>query len=310
MQENLKSVPKSILVFGAEARIGGPLAEFLTKQAPSVRLRLATNVASSVEVLKSHFPAAEVVIADYNDLSTLRSAVAGMEGVFVLTASGTDERPMMENLVLALKEAGTLVHLIRLVGMQPESNMRRIPQALRDHGLALPIQHPIAKLILDESGLPVTYLNSGATFMDNFYWMARPLRERRMLIWPERKIPYIDAREIGEAAGRLLLSDNPRHIGQFHTINNGHDILRFSEVAKLMTELWGEPIGHDGSREAFFAAYAEMGADTLQRMWDFFQYEAANDEVWARNDFMERILGRKPKTLAEWLLEHRDRLLH
>jgi hypothetical protein len=51
--------------------------------------------------------------------------------------------------------------------------------------------------------------------------MATCLRERRTLVWPDRKIPYIDAREIGEIAGWLLLSGNPRHIGQFHTMNNG-----------------------------------------------------------------------------------------
>lgn len=309
MQSDKKPVPKSVLVFGAEARIGGPLAEFLTREAPSVRLRLATNVASSVDALKARYPNAEVVVADYSDLETLRPAVAGMEGVFVLTPSGADERSMMTNLVTALKEAGVVVHVIRLVGMQPESNMHRIPQALRDHGLALPIQHPIAKTILDDSGLPVTYLNSGATFMDNFYWMAKPLREQRTLIWPERKIPYIDPREIGEAAGRLLLSDNLRHVGQFHTMNNGHDIMLFSQAAKLMSEVWGEPIAYEGSREAFFSAYADRGLSNLTRMWDFFQYEAANDEVWARNDFMERILGRKPITLAQWLAEHKKGLL-
>ena len=69
------------------------------------------------------------------------------------------------------QEANSAIHILRLVGLQPEANPRRIPQSLRDHGLGLPIQHPIAKAILDESDLPVTYLNSGATFMDNFFWM-------------------------------------------------------------------------------------------------------------------------------------------
>jgi uncharacterized protein YbjT (DUF2867 family) len=151
------------------------------------------------------------------------------------------------NLVAALEGSDTLVHLIRMLGMQPEANLRRVPQSLRTHGMGLPIQHPIAKRVLDDSGLPVTYLNSGATFIDNFLRNAKGLRNHRTLIWPERLIPFIDTDDIAEVAARILLSDNHRHIGQFHTMNNGQDILRFSDVARLMSEVWGVPIRHDPS---------------------------------------------------------------
>lgn len=309
MPDNRKPIPRAVLIFGAAAHIGGPLAAFLTREAPGMRLRLATSDPAKAPGLAARFPAAEVVVADLRDSATLAPAVEGIEGVFLLTPSGTEERPPMTNLTAALTRAGRVIQIIRLLGIQPEANPARIPQSLRDHGLGLPIQHPIAKAILDESGLPVTYLNSGASFMDNFLWMAEPLRERRTLVWPERMIPYVDPRDVAEAAGRLLLSDNPRHIGQFHTMNNGHDMLRFAEVAAMMSEIWGEPIAYDGSRAGFFATYAPMGERRLQYLWDFFAYEAANDVVWARNDFMERILGRKPVTLAAWLAEHRDRIL-
>ncbi|HJQ17357.1 MAG TPA: NmrA family NAD(P)-binding protein [Allosphingosinicella sp.] len=309
MSANHKRLPRSILIFGAAAHIGGPLAAFLTREAPSIRLRLSTSDAAKVEPLRRAFPGADVVQASYQDLPSLMLAADGMEGVFVLTTTGTDERPAMTNLVSALESAGTLVHLIRLLGMQPEANLARIPPSLRDHGLGLPIQHPIAKTVLDESGLPVTYLNSGATFMDNFLNMKEGLRNSGTLIWPERLIPYIDPRDIAEVAGRLFLSDNHRHIGQFHTMNNGQDILRFHEVAQMMSELWDRPIAHDGSKEAFFRAYPQMAETRRHYLWDFFQYEQDNEVVWARNDFVERMLGRKPCSLREWLIEHRDVLL-
>ncbi|HKT53820.1 MAG TPA: NmrA family NAD(P)-binding protein [Caulobacteraceae bacterium] len=309
MPYNRKPIPESILIFGAGARLGGPLAAFLAREAPLVRLRLATHSAGKADALRERFPSAEVVVADYLDVSSMRRALDGMSGAFVVTPSGTDERPAMTNLVEAAKSS-SLVHLLRVVGIQPEANAHRIPQSLRDHGLGLPIQHPIAKRILDDSGLPVTYLNCGATFMDNF--LAPPtveaLRRSRTLIWPERLIPFIDPRDVGEAAARLLLSDNHRHIGQLHTLNNGHDILRFEDVAKLMSEVWNEPIRHDSSKEAFFATYSQMGP-RRQYLWDFFQYEQDNEVVWARNDFVERMLGRKPTTLRGWLIEHRDAIL-
>lgn len=306
-----KTIPKSILIFGASGHIGGPLAAFLTHEAPSVRLRLATCADNRAKALQARFPTAEVVVADYADLPGLTKAVEGMEGIFFITPAEMQERVPTTNMVAACNASGSLVHMLRIVGLQPEANPHRIPQALRDTGYGIEIQHPIAKRILDESGLPVTYLNCGATFMDNFtrLGLGESVKRQRQLIWPERLIPWIDPRDIAEVAGRLFLSSNHRHIGQFHTLNNGHDLMRFHEVEELLSEILGEPVAYDSSREAFFETYAFMGEPVLNQIWEFFQYEQDNEVVWARNDFVERTLGRKPTTLREWLIEHRDILL-
>jgi uncharacterized protein YbjT (DUF2867 family) len=306
---NNKSIPRSVLVFGASGHIGRPLAAFLHREAPQIRLRLTSSKPERLEDLRRDFPYAEAVHADYSDLASLESAAQGMEGVWVNTTGGTDERPAMTNLVTALQEAGTAVHVLRLLGLQPEANPLRIPQSIRDAGTGLPVQHPIAKQILDWSELPVTYLNIGATMMDNFFWMADGLRRERKLIWHDRLIPFIDPRDIAEVAGRLFLSADHRHIGQFHTLNNGHDLMRFSDVAELMTDVFGEKITHDGSKEAFTNAYSRQIGPVHSELWEFFEYERANEVVWARNDFVERTLGRRPRTVREWLQEHAQPLL-
>ncbi|CAM5602790.1 hypothetical protein SALBM311S_07773 [Streptomyces alboniger] len=215
----------------------------------------------------------------------------------------------MTNLVAAVKEAGTAVHVLRVLGLQPEANPRRFPQHIQDLSSGLPTQHPLAKRILDESDLPVTYLNIGATFMDNLLRTKEGLRRERKLIWHDRLIPWIDPRDVAEVAGRLFLSGNHRHIGQFHTLNNGHDLKRYSDVAELMSEVFDEKITHDGSKESFVRAYENFGARPSTELWDFFSYEEENEVVWARNDFVERTLGRKPRTLKEWLQEHAKLLL-
>ena len=309
MSYNRKPVPSSVLIFGASGHIGGPLARLMAREAPTIHLRLASSDTARAAELQVRFPQAEVVRADYVDRASLEAAVRDIEGIFVLTTGGTDEASAMTNLVEACRSSRVSPHVIRLVGMQPESDPHRIPQSLRDHGMGLPIQHPIAKAVLSDSGLPVTFLNSGATFIDNFRWMVNGLRDRRTLVWPDRLIPYIDPSEIAEVAGRVFLSDNQRHIGQFHTMNNGQDILRFGEAAELMSEVWGEPIAYDGSRAGFFAEYAAMGERRLAYLWEFFRYEQDNEVVWARNDFVERTIGRRPTSVREWLSAHRDELL-
>ena len=306
---NSKSVPRSVLIFGAAGHIGRPLADFLQREAPQIQLRLVSSNAERVDALRRDFPFAEVVFANYFDLPSLESAAQGMEGFFVNAPGGTDERPAMTHLVAALKKAGTAVHVLRTVGLQPEANPRRIPQPVREGKVGLPMQHPIVKRILDESDLPVTYLNLGATFMDNFFWMKEGLTRERKLIWHNRLIPFVDPRDIAEVAGRLFLSDNHRHIGQFHTRNNGHDLMRFSDVAELMSEVFGEKITHDGRKESFLQAYSQQLGPIASELWEFLEYERANEVVWARNDFVERTLGRKPVTVREWLQEHADLLL-
>ena len=309
MAYNHKKIPESILVFGAAGRIGGPLARYLAREAPSIRLRLATHSPEKAFALQTAFPTAEIVLADYSDLPSLRTAVDGMEGVFAVAPSGTGERIATGNMIAALQGSSALIQYVRLLGLLPGANPHRIPAKLKAMS-SLPVEHALAKAMLDESGLPVTYLNCGATFMDNFilFGMAEGLRRDRTLIWPERLIPWLDTRDVGECGARILLSDNHRHIGQFHTLNNGQDILRFHEVASLMSELWGEPIRYDGSKESFFAHYAHIGS-RLEVLWEFFQYEQDNEVAWSRNDCLEQILGRKPKSLRDWLIEHKDVIL-
>lgn len=123
----------------------------------------------------------------------------------------------------------------------------------------------------------------------------------RTLIWPERQIPYIDPLDIAEVAGRLFLASHRRNVGQFHTMNNGQDILKFRQVAEIMSEIWGEAIAYDGSQDAFFREYASMGTSRLQFLWNFFEYERENEEVSARNDFVARIIGRQPTPVRDWL---------
>lgn len=211
MTYNRKPVPRSILIFGASDHIGGPLAEFLAREAPAIRLRLATHSARKIEALQSRFPSAEIVVADFFDVASLSAAAASMEGIFVVTPGGLDERAAMTNLVAASCSAGTLIQMIRIMGLHPDENPKQIPQALRDDGAGIETQHLIAREVLDNSGLPVTHLNCGATFMDNFIRLgqAMPVRKERKLIWPEHLIPFIDPCEVGEVAGRLFLSDKP-----------------------------------------------------------------------------------------------------
>lgn len=305
----IKPVPNSIAIFGASGHIGAPMARYLRFHAPSIRLRLIGSNPDKVEQLRQEHPGAEVVQANYFDQASLDAALAGIQGLMVITTTMLDERPAMTNLVAAVRKSASLIHMIRLTGMQPDTNLQRIPKVLRDFGLGIETQHPIARQILDDAQMPVTYLNCGASFMDNYLRMASSIEEG-VLRWHNRRVPYIDPREVGEAAARLLLSDDSRHVGQLYTINNGQPALRPSDVAQMLSEMLMRPIAHDGSREGLFKFFQPLMDAGLvpefvpEYLWNFFEYEDANEHVWVPNQFMENLLGRQPTTLRAWLLEH------
>lgn len=289
--------------------MGSPLISFFTQSASQVKLRLATSTKEKQEALQQSFPMAEVVEANYLDLSSLKVAVSDMEGIFVVTPSAMDERQPMENLVKAVKEAKCAIHIIRVVGLLPEMNHSQITPGLKAHGLGIPIQHPIARKILEESGLPVTFLNIAATFIDNFLQMRISLRHERRVVYHNRLVPFLDPSDAAEVAARLFLSDNHRHIGQFHSLNNNTDLIRCPDIARIFSEAWDEPLGFSYQKEDFFRTYQQLGMARLNYLWEFLEFEQTYEVAWSLNNFGELMLGRKLKTVREWAIENRKFLL-
>lgn len=314
MKDHVKKIPTSIGIFGASSHIGDPMARWLRYNAPDVRLRLISSSEAKAAALRAQFADCEVAVADYYDLPSLTAAVDGLEGLFVNCPNETREEAAMTNVIAAVRASGSLVHMIRTVGMFPSMNPKRIPEVLRAAGTGLEMQHQIARRLLEESDLPVTFFNLGATFMDNFIGRL-PMLSPGKLTWANRRVPFIDPREIGEAAARILLSDNARHIYQFHTLNNNHDKLNMAEAARMMSEVLLTDIEFDGSKEGFISIFERPVALGVlpphfpENLWNFFLYEDANDVAWVLNDFLEQTLGRKPNTLRSWMQEHRGPLL-
>lgn len=312
--KHIKPIPKSVLIFGASGHIGGPMARYLRFHAPDIKLRLASSRPEGMEALQTAFPEAEVVAVDYRDAAKVTAAFSGIQAALIVTPPECDELSAMTNVVQAANKTGTLKHLIRVVGLQPDMNHARVPEKMRKFGKGIEVQHPIARQVLDDAGLPVTYLNSGASFMDNLLRLAGQVQDG-YLAWPNRPVTYIDPREIGEVAARLLLSEDARHIYQFYTMNNGEEPHSASDVAAMMEEVLLRKIPHDPSKEGFLAFFqplvdgGAMPSHFPDYLWDFFEYEAANATVWVPNQFMERVLGRKPNTLRAWLMEHRAMFL-
>ena len=318
---NTKPVPESILVFGASGHIGGPLAQHVRAISPGTQLRLVTSSPAKVDELKTEFPDAEVVTADLLDVTTLIPALDGIEGAFIVTPDFLDTRRGMINFIAAAEKTGSLKHVIRLQGENPEvKKPEDLPEIVRgQYGTAL--SHIYAREVFEmvSDYLPVTFLNALAYYMDDFLGMfGSGVRNSRVLAAPFDKImTYIDTRDVGCAAANLLLADDLRDIGVTVTIDNGHDYMYFSQVADLMTEILGEKITYDGSvatfkrenRKDFEFYWGSQAEEALDFCIRYFEWEQQVTNCVIPRYQLEHLLGRKPVTFAEWLHEHKDTML-
>jgi uncharacterized protein YbjT (DUF2867 family) len=302
--------PQRIAIFGSAGHIGLPLALSLVRKAPGIHLRLISRIERQIQALQTAFPAHRPVQADYLDKPSLQRALDDVQAVFVVTPHFINEERAMTNLVEALRDEVNIMHVIRIVGFQPGATLAAVPPHLRSYGTGVATQHFVAKEILDASGLPVTYLNLGASMMDNFL-RVKTLRTERTLIWPDRLIPYVDPRDVAEAAPDVFLSTDSGATQGVVTLNNGQDLLRGRDVANLMGEVIQSPIEFDGTRDSYLKAYSTAleqkfkRKDAAEYLWSYFEYERSVEHKWALSSSLELILGRKPTTLRAWIDEHR-----
>lgn len=305
-------------IFGANAHIGFPLAQYIAQHSPGTRLRLIVRSNTHVDALNKAFPEAEVVVANYYDLPSMETAIKGLNGLFVVTPDFLDEQRAMTNLVYAARQEPGLLQIVRLIADPPGMTMDRVPDSLKRFGGGTAVQHLRAKHVLENSGLPMTYINIAAYLMQNFLtpFFNYPLRLNRTLAVPrDRRMAHIDTTDIGRCAGAILISDNQRHIGQTYNLDNGNDVMTFAEVADVMSEAFGEKIAFDGSDEGFLALCADGVKEYIGRpdageyFLNYFQFEQDNETVWRKTDIVEYLTGSKATTLHDWLVKNKSGIL-
>lgn len=307
-----------IAVFGANGHIGRPLAEWIRAHSSATGLKLVIRSEAHRAALVAALPEVEICLANYYDLASLEVALSGVQGAFIVTPDFLDEERAMTNFVYAARTNPGLRHIVRLIADPPGMTLDRVPDSLKAFGGGTAVQHLRAKAILEESGLPFTFINIAAYFMQNFLtpFFNGPIRAERILSVPRnRRMGFIDTNDIGACAAAILLSGNQRHIGQTYHLDNGHDVLWFDEVAAMMSDVFGEAIAYDGTDETFLRICGEgvkayIGRpDADQYFLNYFQFEQDNETVWRKSDIVAFLTGRPAKTLRQWLSENQHTIL-
>lgn len=278
-----------ILVTGATGNIGRELTRELNARGAKLRafVRDPARAAGLPE-------AAELAAGDLGEPGTLRPAFAGVDALFLLTQGiGTD---YTANALAAARTAGVsrVVHLSSF-------NVLGDPMPAMGHW-----HHEREKLVR-ASGIPATILRPGGFTTNALDWVPT-IREGGYVldpIGPGRYAP-IDPADIAAVAALALTEDG--HQGQEYVLT-GEETFTVAEQVRIIAKATGLAIEvreaattdeivrsrfPDGAppalAEAITEGFAVMRADT----------------VGFRTGTVERLLGRKPRTFADWCARNAD----
>jgi uncharacterized protein YbjT (DUF2867 family) len=276
-----------ILVTGATGNVGGELARELDARGAEFRI-LVRDPARAASL-----PArAARVTGDLDDPGSLAPAFDGVDELFLLTPGiGLDHT---RHAVAAAREAAVR-HVVHLSAYT----------VLGDPMPAMGRWHHEREELIRASGLPATFLRPGG-FMTNALEWAAGIRAAGYVLdptGPGRQAP-IDPADIAAVAALALTEDG--HQDRAYTLT-GEEAFTVAEMVAILSAATGldiavraaaTPAEAVGSR--YSGAIAPALADALVEGLTLMRA----DTTGLRTDTVRKLLGRGPRTFADWCARH------
>lgn len=230
---------------------------------------------------------------DLADRSTFRSALEGVAGLFLLRPPAiSNVKESLNVLVDAAREAG-VGHIVFLSVIGADRT-RYIP-------------HYAVERHVERSGVPYTFLRAGF-FAQNFCDAYRAdICEHDRIYVPagDGKVAFVDVRDLGEVAAAIFAS--PHEHRNIAYLLSGPAAVTFDDVAALLTRQLGRTINY---RRASVVGYLRH----LRRRglpWTQVLVQCALHvglrfgQAEGVDPTLEKLLGRPPRSMAEFIADHR-----
>ena len=275
----------TIGVTGATGAVGGRVAGRLAAVLPPGTLRLVVRDASRAPDL-----GAEVRTCDYADEERATAALAGVDVLFMVSASeARDRREQHRTFIRAAARAG-VGHVV----------YTSFAAAAADATFTLGRDHHDAETAIRESGMAFTFLR------DNFYADLLPYFASRdgVIRGPAGtgRVAAVARADVAEAAVAVLRAPDA-HAGSTYTLT-GPEALTLAEVATRAGAALGRDLGYE--EESVEEAYASRAAAYDAEQWQLdawvSTYTAIADGSCATvTDDVRRLTGHPARTLEEAL---------
>ena len=284
------------LVTGATGATGKETVHLLLQRGHAVRALVHGHDPRSEALQRA---GAEIVVGDLRDFSSVRAALEGVRAAYFVFPLEPGILQGTAYFAQAAKEAG----LEAVVNMS-QITARRIAKshAAQDHW--------IAERVFDWSGTPIVHLRP--TFFAEWllYWAGFIKAGILPLPFGTGRHAPIAAEDQARVIVNILVSPQA-HLGQTYPLFGAQE-MTFREMTQEVQHLLGRPLRYEQVDVPTLKALAKEHG---QEFGDFFWQHLAEiaidhqDGVFAgTNDIVERIGGRPPMTIEEFVQRHRSEL--
>jgi uncharacterized protein YbjT (DUF2867 family) len=267
----------TVLAFGASGKFAGLVVSALARR--GVLVRGFVRDARQAENVRAH-GAHDVAIGDLTDLSSLKRALEGVEGVFYIApAFLPHEAEVGLQLVAAAVSAGVRRFVFSGV-------IHPVLTRLENHAAKMPVEEAVL-----DSHLEYTFLHP-AVFFQNYAATWQRTLDTGVLAEPwstETRFSRVDYRDVAEVAAVALAEDRLLY-GTFELCAPG--VLNRHDVAALIGDVVGQPI------RAERVDPARLGDESRPMRPMFEHYDRHG--LLGNPLTLQAILGREPRTLRAY----------
>ena len=278
-----------ILVTGATSAVGKAVIEELLARKVLVRAFLR----KPVDAAKLQAQGVEAFLGDMTKQASVAQALQGIESVYLITPVAEDLLETEGLWAQEGKKAG-IRHLIKQseIGADPQS----VSPLLQYHGRA--------EDAIRTSGVPYTILRT-LYFMQNFAPMyAHSIITRGMIYAPlaDARMSYVDARDVGAVAARLLTKEG--HQDQEYEVT-GPESITCTQLAEIFSSFLHTPVHYatisdEETEKALLGRYSPWRARAVVTLLQFYRQGGGN----LVTPVVDEVTGRKPCTAAAFISEH------
>ncbi|TDK32150.1 SDR family oxidoreductase [Rhizobium deserti] len=279
---------KTIFVSGATGNTGRLTVQALL--AKGAKVVAGVHSPEKADALKSL--GAEVRPFDLSDIGAMTDAMRGTEGLYLVTPVSQHTETLTSNMVQAAKVAG-VSHVVKLSGLDVDKG-----------DFAFAQWHFAAEEVIRASGLDWTFLHPNS-FIQNFYGALPTIKVQGVYYntYATAPVSFVDARDIGDVAATALLSRD--HVGQIYNLT-GPDSLSRDDVVALFSEAAGKSVQSvDVGGSQLIETFLGFGMPQTEAAAtaELLGYTATGRASRISPD-VETLLGRAPRSLAQWTQEN------
>ena len=277
-----------IVVTGATGTVGSEVVRQLN--AAGQKVRALVRDPAKAEKLKG--ANVEIAKGDLTQPETVRAALQGAAKLFLMYTRAN--LPAVEAKVVEEAKKAGVKHIVYLSVMGAEM----------EPGIALGRGHRATEKAIEAAGIQHTFLRPSG-FMTNMFNNLDSIKAQGKFYgpWGDGKMGLIHPADIAAVAVKALTT--PGHEGKAYVLT-GSESINNGEQAKILGQAVGKPI-------EYIAVPPEAAADSMLKggmpkgyvdMLIEFSGAVRAGFTAATTGDVEKVLGRKPKTFADWSKEN------